>query len=198
MAGEIFFRRATARYRARTSIILGPRLIEKRIYRAAVWQRLRITVLKHHTILSVRVKALGLYFEHCMWSVSLRLMWKFCVILLCECVNCLLVCFSPGLLLVVLLAHSLWSYHGKVIFHSCTFSSKFQIHEDNYEIMTDFEGCYRGIFFHFFFLVFEICSVCIIRMIWSKTKLKHWNDYQVTVKRKWNCAAQRVHCRNRL
>jgi hypothetical protein len=38
-------RRAAARYRALASIIPGPRLIEKRIYRAAVSQRLRTTGL---------------------------------------------------------------------------------------------------------------------------------------------------------
>jgi hypothetical protein len=36
-------RRAAARYRTLASIIPGPRLIEKRIYRAAVCQRLRTT-----------------------------------------------------------------------------------------------------------------------------------------------------------
>jgi hypothetical protein len=40
-------RRAATRYRALASIIPGPRLIEKRIYRAAVRQRLRTTGLRH-------------------------------------------------------------------------------------------------------------------------------------------------------
>jgi hypothetical protein len=38
-------RRAAARYRILASIIPGPRVIEKIIYRAAVWQRLRNTDL---------------------------------------------------------------------------------------------------------------------------------------------------------
>jgi hypothetical protein len=39
-------RRAAARYRVLASIIPGPRLIEKRIYRAAFWQRLRTTAME--------------------------------------------------------------------------------------------------------------------------------------------------------
>jgi hypothetical protein len=39
-------RRAAARYQALASVISCPRLIEKRIYRAAVWQRLRTTAIK--------------------------------------------------------------------------------------------------------------------------------------------------------
>jgi hypothetical protein len=42
----VFLNRRTAtRYRTLASIISGPRLIEKRIYRAALWQRLRTTDL---------------------------------------------------------------------------------------------------------------------------------------------------------
>jgi hypothetical protein len=43
----ILNRRATARYRALASIIPGPRLVRKRIYRAAVSQSLRTTVLDY-------------------------------------------------------------------------------------------------------------------------------------------------------
>jgi hypothetical protein len=44
--GAVFLsRRAAARYWALASIIPGPRLIEKRIYRAAVSQRLRTTAI---------------------------------------------------------------------------------------------------------------------------------------------------------